>query len=335
MNFASTTYLLFLTIVVTLVLLFPKRYAMFIIFPSCLIFYGWWNWKFVSLLVLSAVVDYFCGLVVDKERHPSFKQFFRKMALLTSICVNIGILGIFKYFDFFSRSTQEFLGLFGFNANFLTLDVILPVGISFYTFQTMSYTIDVYRGTTRSTTHFMDFAVYVSFFPQLVAGPIERAGHLLPQIRRIRLKGLYRCDLGRGVFMICQGIFLKKVIANNMADFVDPMFLNFVNQSADQVPHSWVDVWVGMYFFSAQIYCDFYGYTLIALGSAYLFGIRLVTNFEHPYFATNIQNFWQRWHISLTRWFRDYVYIPLGGNRVSSARMLINLFIIQTSQIHS
>lgn len=277
------------------------------------VFYGYWDWRFLSLIFLSTVIDFFVGQgIVDMDSPRR-----RKQLLAVSMVANLGMLGFFKYFDFFIGEFATVLETLGFQAHLPTLNIILPVGISFYTFQTMSYTIDVYRGHTKPTRHFLDFALYVSFFPQLVAGPIERSSRLLPQI--LSPRRLQSGDFAEGLFHVLSGMFKKVVIADNMAPIVNRVFSTPVDQL------SGVDIMVGLYAFAFQIYGDFSGYSSIAQGLAKWMGIDLCWNFRMPYFSRSPSEFWQRWHISLSSWLRDYLYIPLGGSRGGKGKTARNL----------
>ncbi len=279
------------------------------------IFYGWWDWRFLSLIIISSFVDYFVGLKIasttDKQK--------RKHFLLISLLVNLGILGFFKYFNFFVDNFYEAFTFLGFHFNKPVLRIILPVGISFYTFQTMSYSIDVYRGQLKPTKDIFAFFAYVSFFPQLVAGPIERAKNFLPQFFTPK-KFDYNSAVD-GLRQILWGFFKKIVIADNAGIFVNEIFANY-----HQYPGSML--LLGAVLFAFQIYGDFSGYSDIAIGTARLFGFNLMRNFAYPYFSRDIAEFWRRWHISLSSWFKDYVYIPLGGSRVPTPKAIRNIFII-------
>lgn len=266
------------------------------------VFYGAWDWKFLSLILLSTSVDYLLGQRIYDAPQPR-----KKVLLFLSIAVNLTILGIFKYYGFFSNELNGLFVELGISAMLPTLDIILPVGISFYTFQTMSYSIDIYRGKVRPIRSFPDYALYVAFFPQLVAGPIERSSRLLPQVIRIRSR--QNADFLDGFYLVLYGLFLKIVIADNMAPLVDNIFAKEGSQLTGP------EVLIGLYAFAFQIYGDFAGYSSIARGVAKWLGFDLMVNFRMPYLATNPPDFWRRWHISLSSWFRDYVYIPLGGNR--------------------
>ena len=279
------------------------------------VFYGWWDWRFLSLIVFSSFVDYTVCLGLSKYEKPKY----RKLLLLASLCVNIGFLGFFKYFNFFADSFVDAFTLFGRPIEARTLNVILPVGISFYTFQTLSHTIDVYRrriGTTRDPVAVFAF---VRFFPQLVAGPIERAGNLLPQFCRKRNFDYHKAT--DGLRQILWGLFKKMVIADKCAPHVNEIFTNYTDYSGSTL-------FLGVFLFALQIYGDFSGYSDIAIGTSRLFGFSLMRNFAFPYFSRDIAEFWRRWHISLSTWFRDYVYIPLGGSKGGSWMSMRNIFII-------
>lgn len=275
------------------------------------VFYAAWDYRFLSLLVFSTLVDFAVGLALARRTEPQV----RRRWLLVSLVSNLGLLGVFKYFDFFAHSFAALLGSLGFEAEPYLLELVLPVGISFYTFQTLSYTIDVYRGRIGAERSLLNFAAFVAFFPQLVAGPIERAADLLPQFRRTRLVTAHRFE--SGAFLIGTGLFKKVVIADNVSSVADASF-------ALEQPDA-LQVVVGVYAFAVQIYCDFSGYTDIARGSARWLGFELSRNFNLPYFATSPSDFWRRWHISLSSWLRDYLYIPLGGNRRGPRRTSLNL----------
>lgn len=279
------------------------------------VFYGWWDWKFLSLIVFSSFVDYFVGIGLLKTD----KQNTRKVLLLTSVLVNIGFLGFFKYFNFFAESFADSFTLLGNPIEPTRLNIILPVGISFYTFQTLSYSIDAYKKKFKPTTDFFAYFAFVSFFPQLVAGPIERATDFLPQFCK---KRIFEYDKAvDGMRQILWGLFKKIVIADNCAYFVNDIFANYTNYSGSTLM-------LGAIFFAFQIYGDFSGYSDIAIGTSRLFGFNLMRNFAFPYFSRDIAEFWRRWHISLTSWFRDYVYIPLGGSRGDTWFRIRNIFII-------
>ena len=275
-------------------------------------FYGAWNWKLLSLIMLTTAVDFFASLLIARERNP----LKRKTFLIFAIAFNLVVLGFFKYYNFFVEDVFVFLDALGITYQPLVLEIVLPVGISFYTFQSMSYTIDVYRGDVEPTHDPIDYALYVSFFPQLVAGPIERAGHLLPQIRHQRAIRLDQ--FSDGLALVALGLFKKVVVADHLAMFVDA---EFANQTG------WM-LLVALYFFAFQIYCDFSGYSDIARGLARLLGFDIRLNFDRPYLSQSLTEFWRRWHMSLSTWFRDYVYVPLGGQNESRMRTARNLFVV-------
>lgn len=312
MLFNSSQFLIFLSIVLGLYYLLPHRYRNLLLLVVSYIFYAFWNWKFCSLIALSTVVDFVCGKYIYKAT----SNVRRRIPLIISLVVNLSLLGFFKYFNFFESSFQELFSLAGINFSTHTLKVILPVGISFYTFQTLSYTLDIYRGTLKPTKTFGIFALYVSFFPQLVAGPIERARNLLPQFERDRV--ITRKMLSQALILILTGYVKKVLVSDQLAGSVEYIFTNWATLSS-------LELFKGIVFFSIQIYFDFSGYSDIARGTAKLFGIDLMLNFKQPYFSTNISEFWSRWHISLSTWLRDYLYIPLGGNRKGMPRTCYNL----------
>lgn len=279
------------------------------------VFYGWWDWRFLSLIAISSAVDFFVGLRLGVEENEAR----RRSLLLLSIFVNIGFLGVFKYFNFFVDSLSEILSPLGPSVDQVRLNLVLPVGISFYTFQTLSYSIDVYRRRMKPTRDVVSFFAFVAFFPQLVAGPIERAKSLLPQFYTRRdFKYENAAD---GLRQILWGLFKKVVIADNCAEVVDSIFENYANQPGSTL-------FLGAVFFAFQIYGDFSGYSDIAIGAARLFGFELRRNFAFPYFSRDIAEFWRRWHISLSSWFRDYVYIPLGGSREKMPATIRNILIV-------
>ena len=278
-------------------------------------FYGWWDWRFLSLIVFSSFVDYFVGIYLSKVNNERK----RKLLLWTSILVNLGFLGFFKYFNFFTQSFADAFTILGTPIEASRLDIILPVGISFYTFQTLSYSIDVYKRDLEPTNNIIAFFAFVTFFPQLVAGPIERATSLLPQFYKKRSFDYSKAV--DGLRQILWGLFKKVVIADNCARFANQIF----NNSADYNGSTLV---IGALFFTFQIYGDFSGYSDIAIGTSRLFGFNLKKNFSFPYFSRDIAEFWRRWHISLSTWFRDYLYIPLGGSRGGLFMKIRNTFII-------
>jgi alginate O-acetyltransferase complex protein AlgI len=315
MLFNSLEFALFLLIVYTLYWLLQgsRRWQNNLLWVVSYIFYAWWDWRFLFLLMLSTLIDYFFGLLIYNSTHR------KKFYLLLSIFNNLAVLFFFKYFNFFSDSTRAMLEFFGLHMDPVLLQVLLPVGISFYTFHGMSYVIDIYRGNFRPITNFVDYSLFVSFFPLLVAGPIERATHLLPQLTRDR-KFNYNQSVD-GLRYILWGLFKKVVIADNCALIVNQVFDHY--QAA-----SGVELILGAVLFAFQIYGDFSGYSDIAIGTAKLFGIELLVNFRTPYFARDIAEFWRRWHISLTTWFRDYIYIPLGGSKVNRWKAVRNTMLV-------
>lgn len=286
----------------------------FLIFSSYF-FYGYWDWRFLSLIAFSSIVDYLVGLNLEKTDDPVK----RKRLLLVSIVVNLGFLAFFKYFNFFIDSFASSFTMMGYEINPIRLKLILPVGISFYTFQTLSYSIDVYRKKLDPTRDIIAFFAFVSFFPQLVAGPIERATNLLPQFYVKREFNYY--EAVRGLKQVLWGLFKKLVIADNCAEYANLIF-------NDPTKFNSSALLLGAIFFSFQIYGDFSGYSDIAIGTSRLFGFRLMRNFANPYFSRDIAEFWRRWHISLSTWFRDYVYIPLGGSKGNIWMKIRNTFII-------
>jgi D-alanyl-lipoteichoic acid acyltransferase DltB (MBOAT superfamily) len=277
-------------------------------------FYAWWSWKFLGLLMLSTALDYAYGFWVASPDRKKARLF-----LWLSIINNLGILGFFKYYNFFALEFQKACALLGIHTHPLLLQLALPIGISFYTFHGMSYVFDIYRGNQKPVRSFVDYAVFVSFFPLLVAGPIERAGHLLPQVQKPRVFNYTRAV--EGCKLMLWGMFKKVVIADSLAPMVDAIFATYQEQTG-------ITLIVGAIAFSFQIYGDFSGYSDIALGTAKLFGFELLSNFRFPYFSRDLAEFWRRWHISLSSWFRDYLYIPLGGSRMGKFKAVRNTFII-------
>ncbi len=304
MLFNSTDYLLFLPIVFIIYWALNKSYKNqnILLLLASYVFYGWWDWRFLSLIIFSSFVDYFIGLKIDANTENRI----RKRWLIVSLCSNLGLLAVFKYFNFFTESFAEAMSMLGWQVNALTLDIILPVGISFYTFQTLSYTIDIYRKNLKPTTHIISFFTYVSFFPQLVAGPIERASNLLPQIESVRTFKWHWFKAG--IFQIFIGLLRKIAIADNLGLYVDSIY-------AYPEIHNTSTIILATVFYAFQIYFDFSGYSDIAIGSAKLMGFKFNRNFDLPYFSNSITVFWRKWHISLSSWLRDYLYISLGGNR--------------------
>lgn len=318
MLFNSFSFALFFPIVFVLYwFVFNKKYTHqnYLLLFASYFFYANWDWRFMLLLLFSTILDYVSGLKIEAANSKTKM----KIWLWLSIGINLGFLGFFKYFNFFIGSFTELLKDLGIQVNVSTLQIILPVGISFYTFHGLSYVLDIYNGKIKAEKNFVDYSVFVSFFPLLVAGPIERATHLLPQIQKER-KFDYSKSID-GLRQILWGLFKKIVIADNCAEYANTIF----NNSADQSGSNLV---LGALFFTIQIYCDFSGYSDIALGTARLLGIELLKNFSFPYFSRDIAEFWRRWHISLSSWFRDYLYIPLGGSKGGIWMKIRNTFII-------
>ena len=314
MLFNSFSYMLFLPIVLLVYWLLPHRFRWILILFSSYYFYISWNAKYVVLIFFTTLSSYVTALVIERIK----KRELKIIILWFSLCFCLGVLFFFKYFNFFSISLFTILKKFSIGKNPIIVNVLLPVGISFYTFQTLSYVIDVYKGNIEAEKHFGIYAAFVSFFPQLVAGPIERAENLLPQI-----KGRHQFDYDKatyGLKLMAWGYFKKLCVADVLAIYVDMVYSSLHEYTG-------IDLLYAMLFFSIQIYCDFSGYSDIAIGSAKLLGIDLMTNFRSPYFAISIKDFWSKWHISLSTWFRDYVYIPLGGNRCGNIRHIFNLII--------
>lgn len=301
MLFTELSFWGFFALVAAAYVMLPHKGQNRMLLVASYVFYGAWDWRFLSLILLSTVVDYFVALRLRSE----MSEPRRKQLLWVSLSVNLGMLGVFKYLGFFADSFQALLAGLGYDADPLMLSIVLPVGISFYTFQTLSYTIDVYRRELEPEPDFLDFALFVAFFPQLVAGPIERARNLLPNIASPRV--LSWEALGRGAVLCLLGLIKKIVIADGIAPSVDAVY-----GSPDP---SRIDILLATWLFAVQIYCDFSGYTDIARGVAKMLGFSLMRNFAQPYFAADPQEFWRRWHISLSSWLRDYLYISLGGNR--------------------
>lgn len=305
MLFNSIKFAIFLPIVFFLYWFVAKRnlkYQNLLLILASYFFYACWDWRFLFLLIFSTLLDYYSGFKIAtvEEKHK------KKLWLIASVLINLGILGVLKYYNFFVSSFVNTLLQFGIKADLGTIKVILPVGISFYTFHGLSYVLDIYNGKIKCERNFVNYSLFVSFFPLLVAGPIERATHLLPQI--VRKREFDYSKAVDGLRQILWGLFKKIVIADNCAQVANLIFNNPGQYSGSTIV-------VGAIFFSFQIYGDFSGYSDIALGTARLFGIELLRNFAFPYFSRDIAEFWRRWHISLSSWFRDYLYIPLGGSR--------------------
>ena len=317
MVFDSFVFAVFLVVVLGLYGLLRRRGQNIMLLAASYVFYGWWDWRFLSLLWISTLLDFAAGLWI----HHARTQRARRAWLIASLCGNLGILGFFKYFNFFAANLQAGLAAFGVQADPLYLDIVLPVGISFYTFQTMTYALDIYMGRMTPTRSLLNFALFVAFFPQLVAGPIERARHLLPQIEADRRPT--RTMVYDGAWLILWGLYKKMFIADNVARIVDQVYGAPGDFSA-------FHIMVATYAFAVQIYCDFSGYSDIAIGVGKLMGFDIMLNFRLPYFAKNPSEFWRRWHISLSDLLRDYLYIPLGGNRCGPWRQRFNLMATMT-----
>lgn len=314
MNFNSLSYLVFLALNVLLYYVLPGKLRNGQLLLASYFFYMCWNPKYALLMLLSTVLTYFCGLLVDKSALGR-----RKLWLALSFSINLGILFFFKYFNFVSDLISSSLSALGLSFSAPLLDVLLPVGISFYTFQALGYTVDVYRKDIPAERNFIDYALFVSFFPQLVAGPIERSGNMFHQIKEHHPFHLE--NLRDGLLPVLWGLFKKMVLADNLAVAVNTIY----NRPAS---HTGMELAIATIAFAFQIYCDFSAYSDIARGSAKMLGFDLMENFHCPYLATSIQDFWRRWHISLSSWFRDYLYFPLGGSRCSKPRYFLNLLIV-------
>lgn len=311
MIFNSFEFAVFFPLVFAIYWLLRLRAQNYFLLIASYVFYGFWDWRFLTLILFSTIVDY----VVAQRIHASSDQRVRKRWVTVSLITNLGLLGVFKYFNFFLDSFVDLMAAMGSQANVPALQIILPVGISFYTFQTLSYTIDVYRRDNEPVTNLADFAVYVAYFPQLVAGPIERSTALIPQIQAPRRFDVQQVFSGATLALI--GIFKKVFVADNLAPHVDAIF-------ATPDPGLFT-VMAGGYLFAFQIYADFSGYTDVARGVSRMLGIELRLNFNFPYVSTSAQEFWRRWHMSLSTWLRDYLYISLGGNRQGPGRTYANL----------
>lgn len=317
MLFNSISFAIFLPIVFCAYWLLKRDLKLqnLLLLVASYYFYSCWDYRFLFLLMFSTFLDYYTGIKMEEAGNQRSK----KIWFVLSVAINLGFLGIFKYYNFFVDSFATALGYTGAEKSFWTLQIVLPVGISFYTFHGLSYVIDIYKNRIKAERNFVDYAVFVSFFPLLVAGPIERATHLLPQIKRERVFDYARAI--DGLRQILWGLFKKVVIADNCAAYANNVFSSYGEQSGSTLV-------LGAVFFAFQIYCDFSGYSDIALGTARLFGIELLRNFAYPYFSRDIAEFWRRWHISLSSWFRDYLYIPLGGSKGSTWMKIRNIFII-------
>ena len=318
MLFNSFEFLLFLPVVFLLYwfVFRGRKWQNFLVVMASYVFYGWWDWRFLFLIALTSLCSYASGLLMERYADSRGTQ---KSISAANIVLNLAILGVFKYYNFFVENIDALFLAMGYKLDWVTLDIILPVGISFYTFQALSYTIDVYRGDIKPTRDIVEFFAYISFFPQLVAGPIERATNLLPQFQNPR-----QFDYAKavdGCRQMLWGFFKKLVIADNCA-----MVVNEYWEQYQTLPG--VSLFIIGVLFTFQIYCDFSGYSDIAIGCARLFGFNLMRNFNYPYFSRSIPEFWRRWHISLTTWFRDYIYFPLGGSRCDKWKIIRNVFIV-------
>lgn len=319
MLFNSIEFLFFLPIVFLLYwFVFRKlQWQNLFVVVASYVFYGWWNWTFLLLIAFTSACSYVSGLLIESDRKRGEK--YSKVYATLNICINLGILGVYKYYNFFANSLVEAFSSLGVSLSISSLNLVLPVGISFYTFQALSYTIDVYRRKIQPTHNPIEFFAFISFFPQLVAGPIERATNLLPQFQKPRYFN-YEMAVD-GTRQILWGLFKKMVIADNCAVVVNEIFESYQTQSS-------LSLLYGVIMFTFQIYGDFSGYSDIAIGTARLFGINLMRNFNYPYFSRSIPEFWRRWHISLNTWFIDYVYIPLGGSRCGYWKVIRNVLIV-------
>lgn len=315
MLFNSLEFLLFLPMVVLLYYLTPHKFRWVLLLAASYFFYMQWEATYALLILFSTVVDYGVAFFI----HRNTSRFKKRLGLGISLCTNLGLLAVFKYYNFFRDELEQLLVQYDLASTFPALSLLLPVGISFYTFQTLSYTLDVYYGKQQPEKHFGIFALYVSFFPQLVAGPIERFSHLGNQLKERH--ALSYTNIAKGCRLILIGLFVKMGIADNVSPYVEEIY-------ADPTGHNSVSILIGLCFYSLQIYADFYGYSIIAVGAAKLLGIDLMDNFKAPYFSHSITEFWKRWHISLTGWFRQYLYYPLGGNRVKEYRWLFNILMV-------
>ncbi|HEY9125135.1 MAG TPA: MBOAT family O-acyltransferase [Bacteroidales bacterium] len=314
MLFNTLHFLIFFVVVFVLFFTLPHKFRWVMLLAASCYFYMAFIPIYILILAFTIVVDYFAGIMIEKS-HDKRKRWF----LIASLVANIGILAFFKYYNFLNNNLSLLLGKFGYPDPIPALEIILPIGLSFHTFQAMSYTIEVYRGKQKAERHFGIYALYVMFYPQLVAGPIERPQNLLHQFHNKHSFSIQ--NLSDGLRLIIYGLFLKMVIADNVSPYVNSMYANPQNYSS-------TDIITALCFYSIQIYCDFCGYSLIAIGSAKSMGFNLMNNFHTPYFSRTVSEFWKRWHISLSTWFKDYLYIPLGGNRVALPRWMFNIFIV-------
>ena len=315
MIFNSFSFLLFFPIVTILYFLCPYKFRWLVLLVASCYFYMFFKAIYILILFFTIVIDYFAGIYLEKTTNPKRK----KLLLILSITANVGVLAVFKYFNFLNNNLSGILSWSGYTNPIPLLNILLPIGLSFHTFQAMSYTIEVFRGNQKAERHFGIYALYVMFYPQLVAGPIERPQNILHQFHEKKV--FNAADVSEGLKRMLIGFFKKVVVADRLAIYVQSVFNNYPN-------HGTASVILASVFFGIQIYCDFSGYSDIAIGSARVMGFKLMENFKRPYFAQSIGEFWSKWHISLSTWFRDYVYIPLGGNRVKKARLYFNLFVV-------
>lgn len=315
MLFNSITFLYFFVVTTSLFFILPHKYRWLLLLFASLYFYMFYKPVYILILIYTILVDYFSGILIEKSNSPKYKKIF----LYFSIFANIGVLFFFKYFNFFNSNLSYVLDLLSVKNNIPFLDIILPIGLSFHTFQALSYTIEVYRGNQSAEKHLGYYSLYVLFYPQLVAGPIERPQNILYQLHEEKTFNFDNAIVG--LQLIFFGLFKKIVIADRLSVYVNEIYAN-TNQ------HYSLSIFIATVFFSIQIYCDFSGYSDIAKGTAKVLGYDLMLNFNFPYFAKSISGFWSRWHISLSTWFRDYVYIPLGGNRVSNLKLYRNIIIV-------
>lgn len=314
MSPTSSEYLLFLAVVLILYYVLPHRVQNLLLLVASYAFYALWDYRFLFLLVAVTALCFFCGKAIGTANTVRAKRTW----LIVSLLGCFGALGFFKYFDFFTQNASRALGMIGLHSDMPTLNLVLPLGISFYVFQAASYSVDVYHGHTQASVRLLDFALFVAFFPKIIAGPIERAAHLLPQLSAPR--SFRSCQAREGIALIIVGLFKKAAIADPLSPFIDPLFIRPEMFSTPELLRA-------MLFFTLQIYCDFSGYSDIACGAGLLLGIELTDNFQQPYLSTNIAQFWRRWHISLSNWLRDYLYIPLGGNRRGRLLTYFNLMV--------
>jgi alginate O-acetyltransferase complex protein AlgI len=314
MLFNSYTFWIFFAVVLLLYRFLPHQQQNRMLLGASWFFYGYWDWRFLILMIVSTTIDYFAAMAIERSEGSK-----RKVFLAVSVCSNLTILAIFKYSGFFIRELHNVLSQFGIQDSLPILRIVLPVGISFYTFQSIAYTVDVYRRQIPALRNYFDFALFVAFFPQLVAGPIQRASSLIPQLLTPRIQR--KSDFTEGLYLIVSGLFRKVIIADNLASVANAIF------NTDPKGLTGAECLVGVYAFAFQIYCDFSGYSQMAQGIAKWMGFDLVTNFRMPYFAVSPSDFWKRWHISLSSWLRDYLYVPLGGNRGSAWKTYRNLMV--------